>query len=129
MSLDTHSNHQPKKVKPNTVVTVAAAPVTEEAQPASAEKPKITPEELRKLFQLYDQSEANVQRASSALETAKDQRSQAIRTIYEAAGNFQGPYRWQGRVLTIVLRHRRNDPDAPVVYTMRIPGEDGIVEI
>jgi hypothetical protein len=66
------------------------------------EKPAISVEEKKKLFEAYEKQAQSVTKAEALLEDAKAKRSSTIKAIYEKVG--AGPFRWGGKVLVVRKR-------------------------
>jgi hypothetical protein len=88
-----------------TVPAVATNGTTEKAKldldtPASSkaegDKPKLSKEEMRKLFTEFDTATSNEAACLDALEDARKAKSEVVRKIVEGIGG-NGPFEWKGK--------------------------------
>ena len=69
---------------------------------------KISPAELRTLFEHVEAFDATIAEHEAKLRDAQAARSLAIKAIFEGTGGKTGPFKWKDRSITIVSRKSKD---------------------
>lgn len=101
---------------------------TEVQEEKKEERKQVTKEQYLKLFAAYDAANKVYAEAASALERAKNTRSEAVKAFYDAFGK-KGPFTHPKSNINYSVVERKNPETKDSTWFFKGPGEADVIDL